>query len=209
MNIPAYSIIVPVFNSEPSLEELFEGIRSVFAEIGETFEVIFVDDHSKDQSWEVLKKIKATHPELVTAITLRKNFGQHNATFCGFSFVQGSFVITIDDDLQNPPAEIRKLITEQQHTDADIVYGFYPQKKANFFRRLGSRSVKQSSGFLRDTLREGSSFRLIRRELVDRLLDSAQHFLFIDEMLQWYTDSIRLVEVKHLPRKYARSNYSS
>jgi len=207
--IPKYSVVVPVFNSEQSLEELFSRIMEIFNQRKETFEVIFVDDGSKDRSWEILGNLKNKFPEWITAIRLNKNYGQHNATLCGFSFAKGEMIITIDDDLQIPPEEINKLIDQFEDSKPDVVYGYYSKSRHSRIHRMGSRSLKKSSRLFRKTLDEGSSFRLIKAELVKKLVDHQQHFIFIDEVLQWYTDDIKLVEVRHEPRKYQHSNYSS
>ena len=98
-----FSVVVPVHNSEETLEELFLRLKAVFNDLGSSFEVIFVEDGGKDNSWDVLKKLKQNFPDLIKAIKLNKNFGQHNATMCGFAFAKGDNIITIDDDLQNPP----------------------------------------------------------------------------------------------------------
>ena len=207
--LPKYSVVVPVFNSEQSLEELFLGIKSVFDETGEPFETIFVEDCSQDQSWNILKDLKSRFPDQITAIKLSKNYGQHNATTCGFSFVKGEFIITIDDDLQTPPEEIKKLLTCYQASQADLIYGYYRHKKHSAMHRIGSKSLKKSSRLFRGTLEEGSSFRLIKADLVTKIVKHHQNFIFIDEVLQWYTEDIELVEVRHEPRKYQQSNYSS
>jgi polyisoprenyl-phosphate glycosyltransferase len=206
---PKYSVIVPVYNSEQSLEELFLGINKVFEGIHESFEAIFVEDHSKDQSWKVICDLKARFPEHITAIQLSKNFGQHNATICGFSFTKGEFIITIDDDLQTPPEEIAKLIGSYEPSGPDLIYGYYKHSKHSAMHHLGSTSLKKSSKLFRKTLDEGSSFRMISADLAKKILDHHQNFIFIDEVMQWYTDEIALVEVRHEPRKYKQSNYSS
>lgn len=205
---PVYSIIVPVFNSEDSLEELFLGIKRLFEERKESFEVIFVEDHGKDGSWQVLKKLKGVYPELIKAVRLSKNFGQHNATLCGFGFAKGEFIITIDDDLQTPPQEIARLIEVMEGSSADLVYGIAGKKHHSKARNLGSTSLKKSSKALHGSPGEGSSFRLIRRDLVDKILQHTQHFIYLDEVLFWYTDNISFTEVIHLPRKYRQSGYS-
>ena len=204
-----YSVVVPVFNSEQSLEELFAGISAVFEGIHETYEVIFVEDRGKDKSWEVISSLKARFPEKITAIQLSKNFGQHNATICGFSFAKGDFIITIDDDLQTPPEEISKLIAAYGTEQPDMVYGFFKHSKHSAMHRIGSTSIKKSSKLFRKTLDEGSSFRMMKSELAKKILDHHQNFIFIDEVLQWYTEEIAMVEVRHEPRKYKQSNYSS
>lgn len=205
---PKYSIVVPVFNSDQSLQELFQEILEVFTKMGQTFEAIFVDDGSDDRSWQVLEELKTIYPERITAIRLAKNFGQHNATFCGLSHARGSQIITIDDDLQVPPAEIIKLTDAWELTKHDLIYGYFKSKKHSNIRNAGSLTVKKTSRFFHGTRGEGSSFRLISRDLVDKILSYSTYFVFIDEILNWYTDEVSFVEVMHLPRKYKTSNYS-
>ncbi|MCF8228338.1 MAG: glycosyltransferase family 2 protein [Bacteroidales bacterium] len=209
MERPDYSVIVPVFNSENSLEELYSRTRDFFKEIDKRFELIFVDDNSKDKSWKVLKKIKKENPELVTAVRLAKNFGQHNATFCGLARAKGEFVITIDDDLQLPPEEIKKLIDGYEASQSDLVYGVFKDKKHNPARNISSASFNQSSKLLLKGPGKGSSFRLMTRELVNNILNHFQSFVFLDEIINWYTADISYVQVKHLPRQNDKSGYTS
>ena len=210
MSFPVnFSVVVPVFNSEPSLEELFEGLRSVFDARQASFEAIFVDDYSRDGSWDILKKLKGQYPDLITAVRLSKNFGQHNATMCGLGFSKGEFVITIDDDLQTPPSEIPKLIEVRKSTHADLVYGIYKIKKHSAIRNLGSKSLKKTSKILHNSPGEGSSFRMITADLIKKILHHQQNFIFPDEILLWYTDDIEFTEVQHCVRKYNQSGYST
>lgn len=206
---PDYSVVVPVYNSAESLDELFAELRVVFTRLNAAFEVIFVDDNSHDGSWEILSALKAAHPQVVTAIRLSRNFGQHNATFCGFGFAAGRQVITIDDDLQTPPGEIEKLVTAHTKTEADVVYGYYGNKKHSALRNAGSRTLKRTARLLRDSPGEGSSFRLLSGELIKKLLHHNHNFIFIDEVLFWYTDDVAFVNVEHRPRKYKQSGYST
>lgn len=208
MNQVEYSVVVPVFNSSPSLKELFNRLCAVLSGTGKSFEIIFVDDGSQDESWEVLCGIKAAHPESVRAIRLSKNFGQHNATFCGFNFMNGNWLITIDDDLQNPPEEIHRLLSARDEADADLVYGIYEKKQHSYVRNLGSKYVKKTSRIL-GRPGEGSAFRLISRDIVQKVLMHHQNFVFIDELLHWYTDNICFVKVLHEKRKIRRSGYSN
>ena len=198
-----YSVVIPVYNSELSLRELFDGIREVFTGLSAEFEVIFVDDGSRDNSWQVLQQLKKEHPETIVAITLAKNFGQHNATLCGFSFAKGQFIISIDDDLQIPPAEIRKLIICQEENEADVVYGYFgPGKQHSVIRNAGSRLTKKTSVVMTGGPGEGSSFRLIRSDLVKKILNHHQNFIYLDEVILWYTDSIAFEKVEHRKRKH-------
>jgi glycosyltransferase involved in cell wall biosynthesis len=205
--MPKYSVVVPVYNSEFSLEELFLSIQAVFEELNENFEIIFVDDNSQDKSWEVLKKLKIQYPGLVTAVKLSKNYGQHNATFCGFTFIKGDFIVTIDDDLQIPATEITRLIRSQESSDAQLVYGFYIEKKQSFFRRMSSSSLRKTSKIFFNRHKNASSFRLITSELISKMIHH-KGFVFLEEIFQWYTDEIAFVEVEHQERKYTKSGYS-
>lgn len=209
METPEYSIIIPVYNSEATLEELFLRTKTIFNALGSSFEVIFVDDSSQDNSWEILKTIKDANPEHITAIRLSKNFGQHNAVFCGIEHAQGSILITIDDDLQIPPEEIPKLISVFKDKDADLVYGYFGKKKHSLLRNFGSYFIKKSSRILMHSPGEGSSFRLITSELAGNILKHNQHFMYIDELLLWYTGNIAFIEVNHQKRTSHRSGYST
>lgn len=203
-----FAVVVPVFNSESTLKDLFERTAAVFERIGKSFEMIFVDDGSRDKSWEVLKALKKAYPEKVKAVRLSKNYGQHNALFCGLGFVGGSHVITMDDDLQTPPEEIEKLINKYHESEADLVYGYYKRKKHNFLRNFGSKLLKKSSKHLYDAPGEGSSFKLVENKLVKNILNHYQNFVYIDELFLWYTEDIDFVQVEHHPRKGGRSGYS-
>lgn len=206
---PEYSIIVPVYNSEQTLTGLYERTAAVFTQAGYSFEMIFVDDFSQDKSWETLIELKKQHQDTITAIKLAKNFGQHNAVFCGLEHAHGELIVTIDDDLQIPPEEISKLIQVYQDKDADLVYGYFGKKKHSLVRNLGSYFIKKSSRILLHSPGEGSSFRLITAGLVANILKHQQHFMYIDELLLWYTSNIAFTEVKHEKRSVHRSGYST
>ena len=203
-----YSVVVPVYNSKDTLRELYDRISKTFESSIKTYEVIFVEDGGQDTSWDVLDSLKAEFPEHITAIKLNKNYGQHNATICGFQFASGDYVITIDDDLQNPPEEIPKLIEVLEAQDPDVVYGLYDKKQHSKIRNIGSASVKKTSKLLLKGLGKGSSFRLIKKDLVDKLLEHHNHFMFIDEVLLWYTNNFSFVLVDHQKRISGRSGYT-
>lgn len=204
-----FSVVVPVYNSEESLRELFLRTKTTFEEIGRSYEVVFVEDSGFDHSWEVLLQLKKEFPENITAIQLAKNFGQHNAIFCGLNFIQGDFVITLDDDLQIPPEEIKKLIHRQEEGNADLVYADLIKKQHSYIRNKGSEMMKNSSKKLDDQAPgKGSSFKIFTRNLANSILNHGQNFIYIDEILLWYTKHIDFVSVVHEPRKYQKSNYT-
>jgi polyisoprenyl-phosphate glycosyltransferase len=206
---PDYSIVVPVYNSFESLEELYQRIEKTMKGIGKSFEVIFVDDDSIDTSWDKLQLIQNKYTKNVTAIRLARNFGQHNATICGIAQATGTFIITIDDDLQNPPEEIVKLINTMQINDADLVYGIYGKKQHSLVRNLGSSALKASSRRLFRTKGNGSSFRLMKSNIGKYLLNHQINFVYIDELFNWYTNHIEFVLVEHQKRPYQQTTYTS
>lgn len=206
-----YSIVVPVYNSEHSLEELYERIRRVFTEtIRQEFELILVDDSSRDQSYAVMEKLHAKDPR-VKIIQLARNFGQHPALLCGFSHVRGDFVITMDDDLQHRPEELPKMIdTLNARDDVDVIIARYENRKHGPIRRLGTRvSVYATSKMLKkDPDLEITSFRLMRRFIVDAILNTNTHLPQIGNLLVQTSNRIINVDVHHDARKFGRSNYS-
>ena len=206
---PDYSIVVPVYNSCESLEELYRQISLTMAKLEKTFEVIFVDDDSADTSWNVLELLQKANPTTVIAVRLARNFGQHNATVCGIAQASGTFIITIDDDLQNPPEEIAKLIGTMQNSDAELVYGIYGKKHHSMARNLGSGALKGWSRRFFKTKGNGSSFRLMKSSLGKSLLNHQINFIYIDELFNWYTSHISFVLVDHRKRPYQQSTYTS
>lgn len=203
-----YSVIVPVYNSQNSLKELFERLSACFAQVGAEFTVIFIDDNSKDDSWQVVCGLKDEFPAQVKAIRLSKNFGQHNAILCGMHFIDGGNVITIDDDLQIPPEEIPKLIEHQKQTGADVVYGTFKSKKHSILRNFGSYLLGKIFQYFASTVGQGSPFRLIRNEIAEKLTNTNQSLIFLDEALGWFTERIEFVNVDHHKRKEGASGYS-
>lgn len=206
-----YSVVVPVYNSEHTLEELYARIRDVFENtIKQEFELILVDDSSKDQSYEVMKKLRAGD-QRVRIIQMAKNFGQHPALLCGFSYAKGDFVITMDDDLQHPPEEIPKLTAVMDaREDVDVIIAKYQGRKHNFVRRMGTRlSVYATSKMLKkDPDLEITSFRLMRRFIVDAILGMNVRLPQIGNLLVQTSNHIINVEVRHDARKYGKSGYS-
>jgi polyisoprenyl-phosphate glycosyltransferase len=209
INMPDYSIVVPVYNSCESLEELFRRIEQTMNGLGKSFEVLFVDDDSADNSWSKLESIQKANPDKVTAIRLARNFGQHNATICGIAQASGTYIVTLDDDLQNPPEEIAKLVSTMGNSDTDLVYGIYDKKQHSLVRNLGSAAIKSSSQHIYRTKGYGSSFRLMKSSIGKALLNHQLNFIFIDELFNWYTSHIEFVLVDHQKRPYQKSTYTS
>ncbi len=202
------SVIVPVYNAEKTIREVAERIVSVMTNNSLAYELILVDDGSKDKSWEKILDLKKKYPDRITGIQLSRNFGQHNATLCGIQFSNNKLIITIDDDLQSLPEEIPVLLDLQRETGADVVYGIWVKKKHSLFRNIGSKVLKNVSRYLVNGVKDGSSFRLISRGTADQLRNYNHDFVFIDQILSWHTADFAYAKVSHNTRQKGRSGYS-
>lgn len=209
-----YSVVIPVYNSEKSLCELYYRIKNIFINvIKENFEIIFVDDSSKDNSFKIIKELIEKDSDHVKAIQLAKNYGQHNALLCGFKYVSGEYVITLDDDLQHPPEEITKLIERMESNleEIDVVIGCYASKKHSLVRNIGSQLIIRISEYIFKTKKDLklTSFRLIKRFVVEVMVNDIKvSYPRIGYLILEVSNKIENVTVEHLERKYGKSGYS-
>ncbi len=201
-----YSLVIPVFNSSQSLSRLFDELKNSFSFLINEMEWIFVDDGSKDNSWDILKKLKIEYSIFnIKLFRLSKNFGQVSATLCGLHQAKGELIMTMDDDLQYAPQDMLLLLDRYNKGDISIVFGV-TKKKQNFLKNWGSLWAK--TFFIRFFLREmdykleNSSFRLFDRKWIPK--DNNNNWLFEEQnlFLTWVTSSkhIYYVEVKHSER---------
>ena len=206
-----YSVVVPVYNSEHTLQELYTRLEKVFREvIKEEFELILVDDGSKDCSFEVMQELRAKDNR-VRIIQMARNFGQHPALLCGFAHVKGDFVVTMDDDLQHQPEELPKMINVmRERDDVDAIIASYEGRQHGFIRKLGTKfSVWATSKMLgKDPDLQITSYRLIRRFLVDAMVKTNTYLPQIGNLLVLTSNRIINVPVQHAARVYGKSGYS-
>ena len=205
-----YSIVVPVFNSEQTLPILYKRLVRVMENLGETFEIVFVEDCGRDNSWQVLQTL-AEKDERVCAIQLMRNYGQGTATLCGLAHTRGYFAITLDDDLQHPPEELHILIEALRSNDElDVVVGVPKEKRHGLVRNLGSDSINlMNSSFLKkDPKLRFTGFRVMRRTVVDVLMTMRVPYPAIGPMLISTTRRIANVTVCHDPRQEGSSGYT-
>ncbi len=202
-----YSVVIPVYNSEGSLQELHRRLNETLRQLTSDFEIIFIDDFSQDNSWDVLKKIKSAHKDTIKIARFAKNYGQHNAILCGFRYSSGKRIVTIDDDLQQAPEDILLLVERMDNSNADLVYGIGGENHSAG-RRIGSTMYKKSAKYLDGKYGQGSSYRLIDAKLMDKVISHRQHFVLIEELLHWHTECIELVTVKHYKRQSGKSGYT-
>ena len=203
-----YSVVIPVYNSEKFVASTVSRVRDFFHNYGERFEIVLVNDGSIDTSWEIISDLAKQYPEIV-AVDLLKNYGQHNANLCGFREAKGGFIITMDDDLQNPPEEIGKLIETAQQGH-DLVIGRFEAKQHPIVRRLGSHVVSwlNRKVFTVEDDLVLSNFRIIRRDVVDRVCQDKSFTPYIPGLVLQYSSRRSNVMVKHLPRTEGKSNYT-
>lgn len=201
-------MVVPVLNGEKTLRDLFVRTRSVVSEMGLDFEIIFVDDGSIDDSWRIICELKADWGECARGIKLARNAGQQAATVCGLQRARGDWVLTLDDDLQSPPEEIPKLWTVAQQQECDVVYGVCRAPRHYALRNFGSRMFHMLGGAVAPRAPVGSSFRLIRAELIESLDSRFASWVFVDPALARLTSHIAAVTVRQEERRSGKSGYS-
>lgn len=205
---PDVSIVVPVYRSAGSLSELVGRIAAVLASLQRESELILVDDGSPDGSWDEICSLRQAYPEFVVAIRLMRNFGQHNALMCGCRHARGDIVITMDDDLQNPPEEIPKILKAIECTEVDAAYGVPGKRQCPGWRNCGSYFIQL---FIQKALGVPgpvSAFRAMRRPVIDAILRYDLNYTFIDGLIAWNTQRVSYVTVQHHARANGRSGYS-
>ncbi|MGB8843891.1 MAG: glycosyltransferase family 2 protein [Aliidongia sp.] len=204
----ALSVVVPVYNGAGTIGILVEALEGL--KVAGGIEIILVVDGSPDDSLAVCRELmrRATVP--ISLVNLARNFGEHNAVMAGLHEARGAHIITMDDDLQNPPAEVLKLLAHAQRSGADVVYTYYAAKQHENWRNLGSRFTNWVADILLDKPRGLylSSFRCMSKFLVDQIIRYDGPFSYIDGLILQVTQSIEKIEVVHLPRAEGRSNYT-
>ena len=201
------SIVIPVYNSERTLIPLLERLEVCLA--GREFEVVLVNDGSRDRSEWVCARLVDRYSN-VRAISLRRNFGEFNAVLCGLNYAAGQFAVVIDDDFQNPPEAILSLLDEAKAQEYDVVYARYDQKQHHWFRNMGSALTNALATYLLRKPKELylSSFKLIRREVIDEIIRYNGPYPYIDGLIFRVTSNVGSVLVPHHARQEGRSNYT-
>jgi len=204
----ALTVVVPVYNSEPLLAALAGRLQPVLAAHASDYELLLVDDGSKDGSWRVVCELAGRHP-WIRGVRMLRNYGQHNALLCGIRAARHAVIVTMDDDLQHPPEELPKLLAALDE-DHDVVYGTPEHEQHGALRDLASQLTKlalqKSMGAA--TARHVSAWRVFRTELRNAFAGYQNQFVSIDVLLTWGTTRFRSVAVRHDPRAVGQSNYT-
>ncbi|HYE08685.1 MAG TPA: glycosyltransferase family 2 protein [Patescibacteria group bacterium] len=206
--VGSISIVIPVYNSAASIQELSVRLIKVLPLIASEYEIIMVDDGSKDKSIQNIKEVLAKN-HAIKLISLTGNFGQQNAIICGLRYAKGDYVITMDDDLQNPPEEIPALMQDMEK-GYDVVYGIPEIKQHSDMRNVGSLMANFLFNVVCGKPRsvKVSSFRVMKKEIVQKVITENSSFVYISAATFKHTKNIGNAKVQHEIRKYGRSNYN-
>jgi glycosyltransferase involved in cell wall biosynthesis len=202
------SIVIPVYNSESSLPLLVERLASLLPGLAKRFEVILVNDDSRDRSAAIVENI-CHEREWVVGIHLMRNSGQHHALLAGIRQAQYETIVTMDDDLQNPPEEIRKLLARLAE-GMDVVYGYPERESHGVWRNLASRLTKLTlqAAMGVTVASHVSSFRAFRSQVQEAFSDYRGSFVSVDVLLSWATTRFAAIPVSNPPRTLGTSTYT-
>ncbi|WP_046755610.1 glycosyltransferase family 2 protein [Kordia jejudonensis] len=203
------SIIVPVYNGEKTLEALYSQIATFCDAEKLHYEVVFVHDCGPDNSLSILKKLQKNHPKHIKVLQLTRNYGQHNAIIAGFGSCEGDMIITMDEDLQHLPKDIKNLLNKQKEGDYDVVYGVNKTSEHSRFRNITSRIMKKVLSYAIENLhKDYSAFRLIKRDIALQLIEMQNSYTFLDGYLSWITNHVSSTTVEHKERFAGESSYT-
>ncbi len=205
---PEFSFVVPLYNTGEGLLPLLEAFRSL--SLTESWELVLVDDGSTDETFLTASRMVADFPSPVIMVELARNFGEHAAVLEGYRRSRGAFVVSLDDDLQNPPREAVRLLRHLRDSGAEVVYSRYVEKQHPWARNVASWLVNQCAAFLLGKPQDLylSSFRALRRELIERIETYRGPYPYIDGLILDATNRITTLEVAHVERRKGSSGYT-
>jgi glycosyltransferase involved in cell wall biosynthesis len=202
------SIVIPVYNGAATIGNLVDELTKLPIQGG--LEIVLINDGSRDESAKVCESLVAKYSTPITFVNLARNFGEHNAVMAGLHHTCGEYVITMDDDMQNPPSEVVKLFNYARASGKDVVYTSFQNKEHDSFRNFGSWLTNRAADMLLDKPKGFylSSFRCMNAFVVEQICQYAGPFSYIDGLILQITQNIDTIEVAHLPRSVGRSNYT-
>jgi glycosyltransferase involved in cell wall biosynthesis len=204
----ALSLVIPVYNGARTVGALVDALAGIVIPGGH--EVVLVNDGSPDESETVCRALVQRTDVPVTFVNLSRNFGEHNAVMAGLAFARGDYVITMDDDLQNPPEEVARLVAYARSEKLDVVYTRYRTKQHALWRNLGSRFANWAANLVLEKPKDLylSSFRCVSAFVVENVLRYQGPYPYFDGLILQVTRNVGSLEVMHLPRAEGRSNYT-
>jgi len=202
------SIVIPVYNSEETLIELLDRLDKVLPDLSPNYEVILVNDGSRDGSWKSIQNLSEAY-SWVHGVKLMRNYGQHNASLCGIRAARNEIIVTMDDDLQHPPEEIYKLLAKLEE-GYDVVYGIPEERPHSWWRNSFSNIVRRILAYAMGvkTILDFAAFRAFRSHLRMAFDNYQNPNVLVDALLSWGTSNFTTALVKEAPRAYGQSNYN-
>ncbi len=207
-SVPELSLVIPVYNGSRTIGTLVEHTPKIFGSI--SFEIVLVNDGSEDESETVCIQLAEKFPETVTFVHLSRNFGEHSAVLAGFTEARGRYVAVLDDDGQNPPEEVVRMLDELKRKNYDVVYGHYIEKKHSWFRNLGSRFNDRIATLMLHKPKDLylSSFKVMNRFLVNEITKYRGPYPYTDGLIYRVTRNIGQIPVEHRASLSGPSRYT-
>ena len=205
---PHLSIVIPLFDAALTLPALYQELSAL--EILGGLELILVNDGSRDETEAIARELIRESPAPITFLSLSRNFGEHNAVLAGLRASSGRYVVTMDDDLQNPPSEVLKLLAIAESEQRDVVYAIYERKEHAWWRNFGSTLTNFIADYVVDKPKKLylSSFRCMTRLVADEVAKSRNPYPYIDGLIFQITQNAGVVRVRHVEREQGRSGYT-
>jgi undecaprenyl-phosphate 4-deoxy-4-formamido-L-arabinose transferase len=205
---PELSLVIPVYNGSRTIGPLVEHIAKIFGST--SFEIVLVNDGSEDDSEMVCAELAKKFPQSVTFVHLSRNFGEHSAVLAGFTQARGRYIAVLDDDGQNPPEEVVRMLDELKRKNYDVVYGHYIEKKHSRFRNLGSRFNDRIATLMLHKPKDLylSSFKVMNRFLVNEIIKYRGPYPYTDGLIYRVTRKIGQIPVEHRASQSGSSRYT-
>jgi len=205
---PELSLVIPVYNGSRTIGPLVEQTAKIFGST--SFEIVLVNDGSADDSETVCAQLAEKFPQSVTFVHLSRNFGEHSAVLAGFTQARGRYVAVLDDDGQNPPEEVIRMLDELKRKNYDVVYGHYIEKKHSWFRNLGSRFNDRIATLMLHKPKDLylSSFKVMNRFLVNEIIKYRGPYPYTDGLIYRVTRNIGQIPVEHRVSQSGQSRYT-
>jgi undecaprenyl-phosphate 4-deoxy-4-formamido-L-arabinose transferase len=206
--MPDLSLVIPVYNGSRTIGPLVDQVMATFGST--SFEIVLVNDGSEDQSESVCASLAQKYPGTVLFVHLSRNFGEHNAVLAGFKQARGHYIAVLDDDGQNPPEEVKRMLDELKGKNYDVVYGHYIEKKHSWFRNVGSRFNDRIATFMLHKPSDLylSSFKVMNRFIANEIIKYHGPYPYTDGLIYRVTRNIGQIPVEHRASESGPSRYT-